>query len=187
MFNGQDLSGWRANSENPDSFRVEDGVLVVDGGRSHLFWIGDPENPEDEQLTNFHWHAKVKTMPNANSGIYFHTQYQESGWLAAGYEAQVNQTAEDRRKTGGLYAIADVIDTSPIEDEEWYDYDIIVDGKRIVLKINGVVTTDWTEPDDWQPPQHMSGRKLSQGTVAIQAHDPESIVHYKDIRLKRLP
>ena len=187
MFNGQDLSGWRANSENPDSFRVENGVLVVDGGRSHLFWIGDPENPEDEELTNFHWHAKVKTMPNANSGLYFHTQYQESGWPSAGYEAQVNQTAVDRRKTGGLYAIADVLDTSPVEDGEWYTYDIIVDGKRIVLKINGVVTTDWTEPDDWQPPQHMLGRKLSQGTVAIQAHDPESIVHYKDIRIKRLP
>ncbi|HBU38433.1 MAG TPA: DUF1080 domain-containing protein, partial [Planctomycetaceae bacterium] len=42
MFNGHDLSGWKANPENPDSFHVEDGVLVVDGPRCHLFWIGDP-------------------------------------------------------------------------------------------------------------------------------------------------
>ena len=187
MFNGQDLSGWKANPENPDSFHVEDGVLVVDGPRCHLFWIGDPENSEDEQLTNFHWHAKVKTMPKANGGLYFHTQYEESGWPFAGYECQVNQTHKDRKKTGGLYAVADVLDTSPVKDGEWYDYDIIVDGKHIVIKINGVVTTDWTEPDDWQPPKNMSGRRLSQGTFAIQAHDPESVVHYKDIRMKRLP
>ena len=98
MFNGQDLSGWKANPENPDSFHVEDGVLVVDGPRCHLFWIGDPENSEDEQLTNFHWHAKVKTMPKANGGLYFHTQYEESGWPSAGYECQVNQTHKDQKK-----------------------------------------------------------------------------------------
>ena len=90
MFNGRDLTGWKANPENPDSFKVEDGVLVVDGPRCHLFWVGDPDDPTDEQFTNFHWHAKVKTMPQANSGLYFHTQYQDSGWPAAGYECQVN-------------------------------------------------------------------------------------------------
>lgn len=187
MFNGQDLSGWRANPENPDSFHVENGTLVVDGPRCHLFWVGDPENAENEQLTDFHWHAKVKTMPKANGGLYFHTQYEDSGWPSAGYECQVNQTHKDRKKTGGLYAVADVLDTSPVKDGEWYDYDIIVEGKHIVLKINGEITTDWTEPDDWQPPKNMAGRKLSQGTFAIQAHDPESVVFYKDIRFKRIP
>jgi len=187
MFNGKDLTGWKANPENPDSFNVEDGVLVVDGPRCHLFWVGDPDDPLDEQFTNFHWHATVKTMPKANSGLYFHTQYQDSGWPAAGYECQVNQTHGDRKKTGGLYAVADVLDESPVEDGQWYDYDIIVDGKHIVVKINGKITTDWTEPDDWQPPKGMAGRKLSPGTFAIQAHDPKSVVHYKDLRVRRLP
>lgn len=187
MFNGTDLTGWKANPENPDSFKVEDGVLVVDGPRCHLFWVGDPDDPTDEQFTNFHWHAKVKTMPQANSGLYFHTQYQDSGWPAAGYECQVNQTHKDRKKTGGLYAVADVLDESPVKDGEWYDYDIIVDGAHIVLKINGEVTADWTEPEDWQPPKGMAGRMLSPGTFAIQAHDPKSVVHYKDLRVKRLP
>ena len=187
MFNGTDLTGWKANPENPDSFKVEDGVLVVDGPRCHLFWVGDPDDPTDEQFTNFHWHAKVKTMPQANSGLYFHTQYQDSGWPAAGYECQVNQTHKDRKKTGGLYAVADVLDESPVKDGEWYDYDIIVDGSHIVVKINGEVTADWTEPEDWQPPKGMAGRMLSPGTFAIQAHDPKSVVHYKDLRVKRLP
>lgn len=187
MFNGKDLTGWKANPENPDSFKVEDGVLIIDGPRSHLFWIGDPNDPQDEQFTSFHWHAKVKTMPKANSGLYFHTHYQDAGWPEAGFECQVNQTHKDRKKTGGLYAVADVLDQSPVKDGEWYDYDIIVDGDHIVLKINGEVTTDWTQPTDWQPPKNMSGRKLSSGTFAIQAHDPQSVVHYKDLRVKRLP
>jgi hypothetical protein len=41
-----------------------------------------------------------------------------------------------------------VTNESPVADGEWYDYDIIVDGKRVVVKINGEVTTDWTEPED---------------------------------------
>ena len=187
MFNGRDLTGWQANPEHPESFRVEDGVLVVDGPRCHLFWVGDPDDPADEQFTNFHWHATVKTMPKANSGLYFHTEYQDSGWPAKGYEAQVNQTHQDRKKTGGLYAVADVLDESPVADGEWHDYDIIVDGRHIVLKIDGKVTTDWTEPDDWQPPAGMPGRKLASGTFAIQAHDPDSVVHYKNLRVRRLP
>ena len=187
MFNGTDLTGWKANTENPDSFKVVDGVLVIDGPRCHLFWVGDPDDPTDEQFTNFHWHAKVKTLPQANSGLYFHTKYQDAGWPAAGYECQVNQTHKDRKKTGGLYAVADVLDESPVKDGEWYDYDIIVDGPRIVLKINGEVTTDWEEPTVWITPKGMEGRKLSSGTFAIQAHDPKSVVHYKDLRVKRLP
>jgi hypothetical protein len=33
----------------------------------------------------------------------------------------------------------------------------------------------------------MPGRRLSKGTFAIQAHDPESVVHFKELRVKRLP
>jgi len=122
MFNGKDLTGWKANTENLDSFKVEDGVLVIDGPRCHLFWVGDPDDPTDEQFTSFHWHAKAKTMPKANSGLYFHTQYQDSGWPDAGFECQVNQTHKDRKKTGGLYGVADVHDESPVRDGDWYDY-----------------------------------------------------------------
>ncbi|MEO0414591.1 MAG: family 16 glycoside hydrolase, partial [Verrucomicrobiota bacterium] len=41
LFNGKDLSGWTASKENPDSYSVKDGKLVVKGGRSHLFYTGD--------------------------------------------------------------------------------------------------------------------------------------------------
>lgn len=177
MFNGKDLSGWRIN-ENPESVRVEDGCIVVKGDRAHLFYVG-PDG--DAEFKNFHFKAKVMTMPGANSGIYFHTRFQESGWPNQGYEAQVNNTQKDKKKTGGLYNVKDNYE-APVNDNEWFDYEIIVKGKHIVVKINGETITDYTEPEDLDRPE----RQLSSGTFALQCHDPGSKVLYKDLMVKRL-
>lgn len=185
LFNGKDLSGWKSNEETPNSFSVEDGAIKVSNGRAHLFYVGQDGNAK---FKNFELKAKVKHSKGSNSGLYIHTEYQEKGWPEKGYECQVNSTAhKDPKKTGGLYAVKDVLDTAPVNDDEWFDYLIQVDGKHITLSINGTVTTDWTEPDDWDPAtalKNMAGRKLSEGTIAIQGHDPESVVHYKDLFIK---
>lgn len=184
LFGGKSLDGWTAY-ENPDAFKVVDGVLVVGGGpRGHLYYTGPVANHD---FKNFEFRAKVKTEPKANSGIYFHTAPQEKGWPDKGYECQVNNTHKDVKKTGGLYAVQDVLNTAPVQDGEWFDYYIKVDGKHIVIRINGKTTVDWTEPAGWQPPKNMAGRKISHGTFALQAHDPDSIVYYKDIQVRPLP
>ena len=136
---------------------------------------------------NFEFTAKVKTYKGANSGIYFHTAYQDGGWPAAGYECQVNATHGDKKKTGGLYAVKDVMDTPAAPDDEWFDYRIRVEGKRVQIWINGKQTVDFTEPADWTPPKGMAGRKLGAGTFALQAHDPGCKVDYKDIKVETLP
>lgn len=187
MFNGKDLSGWKSNEETPNSFSVEDGTIKVSNGRSHLFYVG-PNG--DAKFTNFEFKAKVKHMPGSNSGVYIATEYQEKGWPEKGYECQVNSTShKDPKKTGGLYAVKDVLDTAPVGDDEWFDYGIKVEGKHITISINGKVTTDWTEPEGWDPAtalKNMPGRKLSPGTMAIQGHDPKSIAFYKDLYIKAL-
>lgn len=177
MFNGQNMLGWHVN-ENAQSFSVVDGCMVVEGPRGHAFYTGPTGNTN---LKNFHFKAKVKTMPGANSGIYFHTRFLESGWPDRGYEAQVNNTQQDKKKTGGLYNVQDNFE-APVPDEQWFDYEIIVNGKHIVIKINGETISDYTEPDDLDRPD----RQLSSGTFAIQAHDPGSKVLYKDLMFKPL-
>jgi hypothetical protein len=194
MFNGKDLDGWKSNvsteqksADAPAVFSVKDGELVVSGGRAHLFYVGADGNAS---FKNFEFKAKVKTTAGANSGIYFHTAFEPKGWPSKGYECQVNATHSDRKKTGGLYAVADVMDNTPQKDDEWFDYGIKVDGKHITITINGKVTTDWTEPADWDPSKtlkNMPGRKLDAGTIALQGHDPKSTVHYKDLFIKALP
>jgi opacity protein-like surface antigen len=201
LFNGNDLTGWKSNEEVPGVFSVVDGQLKVSGGRAHLFYVG--ENGE-AKFQSFELKLKVKTTAGSNSGVYIHTKYQDKGWPDAGYECQVNSTHTDPKKTGSLYGVINIlallegqkepeggkhikVPLAPSKDDEWFDYHIKVEGKHITLKVNGETTVDFTEPEGWDPAKelkNMPGRKLTEGTIALQGHDPKSTVFYKDIFLK---
>ena len=168
-------------NENTDSWQLKDGMLVCHGERSHLFYTG-----EDKPFKNFHFRAEVKTTKGSNSGIYFHTKYQDSGWPKSGYECQVNVTHTDTKKSSGLYAVKDVADPG-IKDDEWYTQEIIVNGRHIELKINGKTMVDYTEPEGKAAFSKDFERKLAEGTFALQAHDPDSLVYFRNIEVKRLP
>ncbi|UCF16223.1 MAG: DUF1080 domain-containing protein [Phycisphaerales bacterium] len=183
LFDGETLNGWRA-SENKDTFSVKDRMIVVDGPRSHLFYVG-PVNGAN--FKDFEFKADVMTKPISNSGIYFHTEYQPSGWPAKGFECQVNTTHSDRKKTGGLYAVQDVIDDAPSVDNQWFQYYIKVEGKHVIIKIDGETTVDWTQPEDYTPPRDMPGRVIGEGTIALQGHDAKSVVYYKNIMVRVPP
>lgn len=176
LFDGKTLKGWKA-SENPGTFKVENGKIVVDGPRAHLFYVG-PVN--DHNFKNFEFKAQVMTTPGSNSGMYFHTEYQKSGWPSKGYEVQVNNSHTDWRRTGSLYAVDDVREAHA-KDNEWFTQHIIVQGKRVVVKVDGKTVVDYTEPDD------ADQQRISSGTFALQGHDPESTVYYKDVMVKPLP
>ena len=182
LFNGKDLTGWKV-SESPDTFKVQDGAIVTRGPRAHAFYAG-PVGGAD--FKDFELMAEVRTEPGSNSGLYFHTAYQETGYPAKGHEAQVNNSyVKDPRKTGSLYQVKDVAE-SPVKDGEWFTYHIIVKGKQVTLKVNGKVTADWTQPDDYKPPEKRPGRALDHGTIALQGHDPGSVVWFRNIRIKPL-
>jgi len=180
LFDGT-LKNWKAGT-NKDTFSVRDGMLIVDGPRSHLFYVGPVNNAN---FKNFELKVEVMTRNSANSGIYFHTEYQKDGWPAKGYEVQVNNSHSDWRKTGSLYAVQDVRESQ--KDNEWFTEHIVVRGKHVVIKVNGKTTVDWTEPEDWKPPEGMPGRKISNGTFALQGHDPKSVIYYKNVMFKPLP
>jgi hypothetical protein len=200
LFNGKDLEGWTPSSEKPESFSVKDGVLVVKGGRSHLFYTGEVNGAK---FKDFELKARVKTLPGANSGVYFHTALQAEGWPETGYECQVNSTHKDPKKTGSLYGVKNIVvlaegqevpkggdsevrEKAPSTDGEWFDYHITVQGKRIVIRVNGEVTVDYTEPEGGPESPGFAGRRLGEGTFGIQAHDPDSEIHYERIAVKPL-
>ena len=172
LFNGKDFTGWKISDREQAKWRVEDGMIVANGPRSHLFTV--------REFKNFEFKAEVKTTPGSNSGIYFHTKYQESGWPEIGHEAQVNVSHRDPVKTGSVYGIVKLYET-PAKDNEWWTQHIIVKGRNIVIKINGKTVLDYTEPEGVKGP-----RKLSKGSMALQAHDPKSVVFYRNLRIKPL-
>jgi hypothetical protein len=182
IFDGKSLDGWKA-SENPATFSVKDGMLVVDGPRAHLFYVGPVG---DHRFTNFEWKADVMTTPGSNSGMYFHTEFQETGWPAKGYEVQVNNSHTDPKRTAGLYGVKDNME-APAKDDEWFTMQIVVQGKHVTTSVNGKTIVDYTEPDGVERPADMKARLISSGTFALQGHDPKSKVLVKNIMVKILP
>lgn len=179
LFDGKSLAGWTAN-EDKESCWVEDGKIVLNGLRSHVFYTGPVQNHD---FDDFQLKMEVMTRPGANSGVFFHTKYQDAGSLNFGYEAQVNATHTDPRRTGSIFKVKD-LDESPAVDNEWFEFEIEVIGKQITVKVDGKVVNQYVEPDDLVPPKDRPGRKLSSGTIALQAHDPGSTVYMRNIRIK---
>ena len=181
LFDGKSLDGWKVGA-NPQTFKVEDGMIVVNGNVAHLFYDGPLRQ---HNFKNFEFKIDIRTLPGSNSGIYFHTVFQESSWPKKGYEVQVNNSHTDWRRTAGLYGVQDVKE-APAKDEEWFTMHIKVKGKHITVKVNDQLITDYTEPGNVNREASMKERVLSSGTIALQGHDPKSKVFYKNIMLKVL-
>ncbi len=182
LFDGKSLNGWKAG-ENPGTFSVENGSIKVAGSRSHLFYEGTAMN---HNFKNFEFKVRVMTKPGSNSGIYFHTAFQQKGFPDKGYEVQVNNSHGDRIRTGSLYDIKDIGEVY-VQDNVWFTEHIIVQGKKITVKINDRTVVEYTEPDNAKATKDHPGRLISSGTFALQGHDPKSIVYFKDFKVRILP
>ena len=165
MFDGKTLDGWKAG-EHPENWKVVDGAIVGGGPRSHLFWT-------KEQCENCEWIATVWINKGGTSGMYTRCQEIAADW-PKGYEAQVNTSHKDPVKTGSLYNIVKVFDQL-VPEETWFTQHITMDGDHIVIKVNGKTTVD----------THDSTYR--KGYIALQAHDPGSVMKYKDLRFRSLP
>jgi hypothetical protein len=185
LFDGTSLEGWKAGGAS-QSWKVSEGQLVGAGPVSHLFYTA-------KSFKNFEFEGEVLTRAGCNSGIYFHTEFQDGGFPKKGFEVQVNNTAlgegtyRERKRTGSLYSIRNV-HQQLANDNEWFRVAIAVRGKNIQVRINGILTVDYTEPaTPVLPPTQETGRYLSEGLFALQCHDPGSIVHYRNLRVRALP
>ena len=179
LMDGTTFKGWKPDNDHPGTWKIEDGAFVARGERSHLYYVGDAKPFKDFELK-----VDVMTEPGSNGGIYFHTRYQETGWPRFGFENQVNNTHTDWIKTGSLYGIVNT-GLTVSKDNEWWTQHIIVKGHRVTVKINGKTVLEYNEPGGTKPGGDYT-RKLDQGTFALQAHDPKSVIRYKNIRVKRL-
>jgi len=185
LFDGKTLTGWKAGS-NTKTFSVRDGMIVADGPRSHLFYAGPVGNHD---FANFELKVDVMTMPQASSGIYFHTKYQQAGFPAKGYEVRINNSYPGKRanrelrKTGSLCFVRDVF-ASCVKDREWFTMHIIVEGRRIQVNLDGRPVVDYIEPDETVRTGPNEGKMLSHGTFALQGFGEGGAVYFRNIRVK---
>jgi hypothetical protein len=210
LFDGTSLDGWKIG-ENPDAFQVKDGEIVMeytakDEGPAHLFYEGNVHN---HTFKNFDLRVDVKTYPYANSGIYFHAEFQASGWPRRGLECQVNNSHVDWRRTGSLYGIRNLswgpetppadnqeivtlYSKPPVTDNVWYTQEIIYQNGLVTVKLNGETMFDYKIEDaDTEHKLSTGVTWLPAGTFVLQGHPPlrdkGSKVAFKNIRVKILP
>jgi hypothetical protein len=190
LFDGHSLNGWRP-SEHKDSWKVQDGALVADGGRSHLFYAG---NFHGADFKNFELEVECQARHLCNSGVYFHTKYQETNFPGKGFEVQINNTHlgdggyRERKKTGSLYGIRNVYKQF-VGDDQWFKMRVLVRGKSVQIHLNEMLVVDYVEPTPPViPPSDMEPERfLDHGTFALQCHNAGSVARFRSVRVRPLP
>jgi hypothetical protein len=192
IFDGTTLNGWELNEpDGPGTFAAVDGTIVGTGGRNHLFYRA-------EQFQNFELKADVKINNDGNSGLYVKSQWQ-TGWPTTGFEVQINSTHGDPQKTGSLYNIVRIYE-APHADDEWFTFHIICRGNAITVRVNDKPLYTYVEPprgqggrgpggqgQQEQAPITEQNKRISQsGYIALQQHHDGSVVHFRNIFVRKL-
>jgi hypothetical protein len=170
LFNGKDLSGWKAHPESPGVWEVKEGAIVGSGTKaSHLF-------TERGDYENFRYRLEAKISDKGNSGQYFRATFAPG--YPPGYEAQINSTHSDAIRTGSLYPsflpkmtkeeremflekAKILVKEQLVKPDEWFTQEVIADGNHIQIFVNGKKTVDFVEETN----------KYTKGHLAIQGHD----------------
>lgn len=181
LFNGKDLTDWKVGGP-VESFTVDQGAIVAHGAASHLYYDG---SLREHAFRNFSLKLDVMARNRSNGGVYVLTEYQAKGFPAKGFEIQVNNSHTDRIRSGSLYHVVD-LSYIPAKDDEWFPMEIMVNRETITITVKGTQVIQWTQPADWNGSYDTPGRKLAPGTIAFQAHDPNSTTAYANIRIRLL-
>ena len=178
LFNGKDLSGWRTHSSQPGGWRVDGGVLTGSGlEASHLY--------SDRDYENFHLRLEARINDGGNGGVWARSSFGptlpvDSPERPHGYEVTILGRQAASRNTGTLFAggrtpAVDVRD-SPAPSTKWFALDVIAEGERVVVRVNGNVTADYRDVK-WPYPR---------GHIALGQYGDQSIVEFRKIEIREL-
>ena len=92
----------------------------------------------------------------------------------------------EHKMTGSVYAVRNTWQ-APVADNVWFNYRIRVVGKTIQTFINDKLICEYAEGPTPFRPEDKKGRLLGSGTFALQAHDPGSVVRYRNMKVRILP
>jgi hypothetical protein len=179
LFDGKSFDGWEGNL---DWFRVEDGAIVAG--------TLDKRIPRNEFLCttrefgDFELKLKFKLVgKGANAGVQLRSRRIPNHHEVRGYQADLGDgwwgSLYDESRRNKILKAAPAKELAKVlKRDDWNEYLIRCEGKRIQLWINGLQTVDYTEPDD---------AIEQRGLIAVQIHGgPPSEAWYKDIQLREL-
>ncbi|WP_431973957.1 ThuA domain-containing protein [Micromonospora haikouensis] len=173
LYNGS-TTGW--SQAGPGGFTNTDATLSSSGGLG-LYWYSA------KQFTNYSLKLDWRIPGDDNSGVFvgFPASTDPNSAMTNGYEVQIDATDSDDRTTGSIYGVksADLAarDAALNPPGEWNTYELLVEGERLQVLLNGVKINDFTNTDP--------ARSLA-GYVGIQNHGTGDDVSFRNIRIKEL-
>lgn len=182
IFDGRTFTGWEGDTET--TWRIQDGAIV--GGS-----LTDAVPRNDFLCTtrayaNFVLRLKFKlegTEGFVNSGVQFRSQRMtKPAHEMIGYQADMGAkywgSLYDESRRNRTLAGPDPAEVL-VKLDDWNDYEIRAEGRRIRLILNGRQTVDYTEPDETIP---------QSGLIGLQIHGGgKALVRFKDITIEERP
>jgi len=184
LFNGKDLTGWRM--VGPGRFVVEDGMMKTEGGMGLLYY-------EREKFGNATLRVVFKTASErANSGVFIRLpEKPPDPWYAVhnGYEVQIESGGDEWHSTGSIYSLSKVTARPQKPIGEWNTMDIVLDGPKTIIYLNGVKVNEFS-PDQPTPPRQRwyepaRGPRPDYGYIGLQNHDARSVVYFREVSVKK--
>jgi hypothetical protein len=183
IFDGKSFAGWEGDTTK--TWRIVDGALVA-GSLNQMV----PRNEflaTTSRYTNFVLRLKVKltgTEGFVNSGVQIRSERIPNHHEMIGYQADIGEGwwgciyDESRRNIVLAKADENAVKRA-LKTGAWNDYEVRAEGRRVVIKLNGVQTVDYTETDTTLA-QH--------GFIAVQIHGGgKAEVAFKDLTIEELP
>jgi hypothetical protein len=190
LFNGKDLTGWRAvpgvDAKVPPEWNVRNGMIHVVHGAGQL----ETERTFKDFVLQLEVRANsADPRQHPNSGVFMRG---DSGAFWSGYKSQIrNEFSEgDRGKpvdfgTGGLYHYHPARKVQG-NDNEFFMKTIVARGRHFAIWVNGVQVTDWDDPNPEGKTVSLTEARLAAGTISLQAHDPATDLDFKNVRIAEL-
>lgn len=187
LFNGKDLSGWKLINGKGPGYVVEKGMIVcpADGG-GNLY--------TEKEYSNFVLQFEFRMEPGGNNGIGIRAP--QSGDAAySGMEIQIldhhHARYEGKLKPtqfhGSVYDVFGAKDEGMKPAGQWNREEIVADGRRIKVTLNGKVITD-ANLDDVKDPAVLKkhpGLARTGGHIGLLGHGTR--VEFRKLRIKELP
>ncbi|MEV1010810.1 ThuA domain-containing protein [Streptomyces sp. NPDC049881] len=175
LFDGSATTGW--SQAGPGSFSLSNGTLTTQGGMGMLWY-------QAQQFTSYSLKLDWRLDGDDNSGVFIGFPPSSDPWSAVnnGYEIQIDATDAADRTTGSVYGFksADIAarDAALNPPGEWNTYELLVEGERLRIYLNGRLINDFTNTDPV--------RSLQQGHIGLQNHGTGDTASFRNIRIKEL-
>ena len=187
LFNGKDLDGWEM-AGTPGGWAVGDGAIRTQAGARSLLWYSR------EKIGNATLRVVYQmSAPNGNSGIFIRIPEKppnESYAIHNGIEVQIDDKDDDWHCTGVLYSMTKALARPSKPAGEWNTMDITLDGLRTIVRLNGVLVTDYdgVSPVPPKTKSYEPERKPrpESGYIGLQHHDERAIIAFKELSVTPL-